>query len=96
SRARIAELLTPEQRKRYEEIAPARAGSGQQATSGRVWVLDDRGRPRAVSIRVGLADGSYSELLGGDLQTGTSVIVGTRTDAKSARVQPKGGPRFGF
>jgi HlyD family secretion protein len=89
-------LLTSEQRKLYEEIAPARAGSGQQATSGRVWVLDDSGRPRPVSIRVGLADGSYSELLGGELQAGTPVIVGTRTDGKAARVQPKGGPRFGF
>jgi len=96
SRARIAELLTPEQRIRYEEIAPARAGGAQQVTSGRVWVLDDRGRPRPVSIRVGLADGSYSELLGGELQAGSAVIVGTRADGKSARVQPKGGPRFGF
>ena len=96
SRARIIEILTPEQRKRYEEIAPARGGGRQQVTSGRVWVLDDGGRPKPVSVRVGLADGSFSELVGGELQAGSSVIIGTRTDGKAAKAQPKGGPRFGF
>ena len=96
SRARIGEILNPEQRKRYEEMAPGRAGSGRSATSGRVWVLDDRGRPKAVTVRVGLADGTHSEAVGGDLKEGAQVIVGTQTDAKGRAQQPKGGPRFGF
>ncbi|HEX9685195.1 MAG TPA: efflux RND transporter periplasmic adaptor subunit [Burkholderiales bacterium] len=94
SRARIAEILDPRQRKRYEEMAASRAG-GRSATSGRVWVVDDTGKLAAVDVRLGLADGSATEVVGGALQEGTQVVIGTRAD-KTARVQPKGGPRFGF
>lgn len=96
SRARIAEMLTPEQRKRYEEMVPGPGGRGRSAASGRVWVVDDTGTPKPVSVRTGLADGTYSELVSGELQEGTQVIVGTQADAKLARSQAKGGPRFGF
>jgi len=95
SRARIAEVLDPGQRKRYEEIAPGRRGA-RTVTSGRVWTLDERGRPKPVAVRVGLVDGSVAELVSGNLQEGSPVIVGMRSDTKSARPQPKGGPRLGF
>jgi HlyD family secretion protein len=95
SRARIAEILNPEQRKRYEEMTPGRAGGGRSVTSGRVWVLDDSGRPKAVNVRIGLADGAHSEVVGGELKEGAQAIVGTQSDAK-AKSQAKGGPRFGF
>lgn len=94
SRARIAEMLNPEQRKRYEEMAPARAGSGRGTARGRVWVVDSEGKPQGVSVRIGLADSTYSEVVGGELKEGMQVIVGTQADAKSR--QAKGGPRFGF
>ena len=96
SRARITEILTPEQRKRYEETTAARPGSRRAATSGRVWVLDDTGKPKAVNVRIGLADGTYSEVVGGELQEASQVIVGTQADAKGRTQQVKGGPRFGF
>ena len=94
SRARIAEMLNPEQRARYEQIAASRASAGR-VSSGRVWVLDDTGKPTAVDVRVGLTDGVYSEVVVGALQEGTQVIVGLQADAKT-RTQAKGGPRFGF
>ena len=96
SRTRIAEILNPEQRKRYEEMTPGRAGGGRGVTSGRIWMLDDSGKPKAVNVRIGLADGTYSELVSGELQEGTQVIVGTQADAKGRAQQTKGGPRFGF
>ena len=96
SRARIAEILNPEQRKRYEEMTPGRAGGGRVITGGRIWMLDDSGKPKAVDVRIGLADGTYSELVGGELKDGTQVIVGTQADAKGRAQQTKGGPRFGF
>ena len=96
SRARIAEILNPEQRKRYEEMTPGRAGGGRVITGGRIWLLDESGKPKAVDVRIGLADGTYSELVGGELKEGTQVIVGTQADAKGRAQQTKGGPRFGF
>jgi HlyD family secretion protein len=95
TRARIAEMLNPEQRARYEQMTASRAGAGRAASGGRVWVLDDTGRPTAVDVRIGLTDGTHSEIVGGALQEGTQVIVGLQADARG-RAQAKGGPRFGF
>jgi HlyD family secretion protein len=95
-RARIAEMLNPEQRKRYEEMmAASQPGSGRQVTSGRVWVPGENGKPKALSVRTGLTDGTFSELVSGELPEGSQVIVGT-LDAGKGKSQPKGGPRFGF
>lgn len=96
SRTRIAEMLNPEQRKRYEEMTATRAGGGRSVTSGRVWVVDDTGKPNPVSVRIGLADGTHSEVVGGTLQEGAQVIVGMQADGKGRTQQAKGGPRFGF
>jgi HlyD family secretion protein len=97
SRARIAELLTSEQRKRYEEMNPERGPGGRPTvTRGRVWVLDADGKPKAVNVRLGLSDGTHSEVVGGELQEGTQVIVGTQSDGKGQQAKGKGGPRFGF
>jgi HlyD family secretion protein len=74
----------------------SRAGGGRGVTSGRVWVLDDDGKPKPVGVRIGLADGTYSELVGSDLKEGSQIIVGTQADAKARAQQAKGGPRFGF
>jgi len=93
SRARIAEMLSPEQRERYEEMTAAR--TGRAVTRGRVWVIDGAGKLKPVAVRTGLTDGTSTELVSGELQEGTPVIIGALEAAK-ARVQPKGGPRFGF
>jgi HlyD family secretion protein len=93
SRVRIAEILNPEQRARYEQMGSGR--SGRSTAAGRVWVLDAAGAPRAVNLRTGLTDGTYTEVVGGDLPEGAQVIVGTQSGAK-APSQTKGGPRFGF
>jgi HlyD family secretion protein len=96
SRARIAEMLTPEQRGRYEQMETgAGRGGGRAAASGRVWVLDDRGRVQAVAVRLGLTDGTHTELLDGELQEGSRVIVGTLVASKT-RPQATGGPRLAF
>ena len=96
SRGRIAEMLNPGQRKRYEEMTASRADAGRSVTSGRVWVVDDTGKPKPISVRIGLADGSHSEVVGGELQEGSQVIVGMQADGKARTQQAKGGPRFGF
>jgi HlyD family secretion protein len=93
SRARIAELLTPEQRTRYEALGASRRSAG--VSSGRVWTLDAQGKPRAVAVRVGLTDGTYSELVSGEVTEGMQLITGIM-EAGKGKGQPAGGPRFGF
>lgn len=89
SRARIAEILDPDQRARYEAMGPRTRGA---VAAGRVWVLDERGKPKAVQVRVGLTDGTYSELVSGPLAEGAEIILATADAGK--RKQATGGPRF--
>jgi HlyD family secretion protein len=73
-RAQIAEMLTPAQKAAYEKIAGARDARGA-TSSGRVWVLD-HGELRPVNVRLGLSDGTSTELAGGPLKQGDEVVVG--------------------
>jgi HlyD family secretion protein len=100
SRSRIAEVLSTEQRARYEAMGGGGRARSGTVTSGRVWLADDDSdKPRAVTVRIGLTDGTYTELVSGDLQEGAEVIVGVApAGGKSGARQPqsKAGPRFGF
>jgi HlyD family secretion protein len=95
SRGRIAEMLTAEQRAKYEAIIAEQQGI--TARRGTVWMLDDQGNPKSVAVRLGISDGSYTELVGKELKAGDQVIVGA-AGAGGARGggATKGGPRFGF
>lgn len=66
-------------RYRPADATAERGKSGQ----GRLWQLDDDGRPRAVTVGLGIADGSSTEILTGDLAPGSQVIVGAVTVPKS-------------
>ncbi len=91
SRAQIAEILNPEQRARYEAIVAEQ--SGRTSTRGRVWVLDAAGAPRQVSVRLGITDGTTTELIGDDLKAGSAVIIGAGAARGETKSTP---PRFGF
>lgn len=94
SRTEIAAILTAEQRERYTAMAAGQRGVA--TTRGTVWVPDGSGVPKPVNVRLGISDGSYTELLGGDLREGAAVIVGSG-GANGARAAAKGSvPRFGF
>jgi len=92
-RERISAILKPEQKKRYEEIAaeiqPGRAGGG--GGSGRIWIVGPDGEPKAISVRLGITDGTATEIVADDLKEGTEVIVGAATATKPAT---SGGPRM--
>jgi HlyD family secretion protein len=92
---RIAEILTPEQKPAWERLL-AESGPRGQAASGRVYVLE-AGEPKPVEVRLGLTDGSSTELVGGKLAEGAEVIIGVG-DARGAPSQPAGGglPRARF
>ena len=65
----------------------------------KVWVLDENGKPKAVSVVVGLADPQLTEVSGEGLSEGLDVIVGvdesnkkTSTPASGANPFQMGGP----
>jgi HlyD family secretion protein len=100
SRTRIAEALTAEQRVKYEAMGGGGGGRGRGAsgvTSGRLWLAVEGDKPKAVPVRLGLTDGTSTEVVSGEVQEGTEVIVGVASDTAKSRPQPAGkGPRFGF
>jgi HlyD family secretion protein len=75
SRVKIREILTLEQRARYDEMSAA-AGTGRAGTAGRVWVAGPAGKPKAVTLTLGLRDGAATEILRGEVNEGQEVIVG--------------------
>jgi HlyD family secretion protein len=90
-RARIEDILTPEQKARYAEIAAEFGGrSSGPSARGRIWVLAD-GKPKPIDVRVGLTDGTATEISGPGVVEGMEVIVGQQGGA-SAPSAPKGAP----
>ncbi|MEO6623743.1 MAG: efflux RND transporter periplasmic adaptor subunit [Burkholderiaceae bacterium] len=103
-RARIGEVLMPEQKTKYAALL-AEAGS-RTNTRGRLYVLGEDGKPRAINVRLGITDGSSTELLvppGGpnaaELKEGTLIIIGVQgPGAAAAAGTPRApsGPRLLF
>jgi HlyD family secretion protein len=93
--ARIAEILTPEQKPAWERLL-AESGTRGQASAGRVWILEGS-QPKAVAVRLGLTDGTTTELLQSPLAEGAEVIIGTQ-DARAGKNEPASGglPRGRF
>ncbi len=60
------------------EAAPAATGRGR-----RVWTLHD-GELTAIPIKVGLTDGQWTEVTGGELAAGTRLVVGIADESSAA------------
>lgn len=90
SRARIEDILKPEQKARYAELVAEQAGRAGTTTRGRVWVLAD-GKPKAIEVRVGLTDGTTTEIAGEGIEEGAELLVGTQ-GVNSPPAPAKGGP----
>jgi len=72
-----------------------RKAGGEQT----IWVFGDDKRPRPVTVKLGITDGSFSEVVEGDLREGQELIIGLGSKEGSAtggQTQPFGqrGPRF--
>jgi HlyD family secretion protein len=64
----------------------------------RVWVMSANGKPEPRRIKVGLSDGSATEVVEGDLREGDVVITGQNVTASSSSTQSGGqstAPGFG-
>jgi HlyD family secretion protein len=92
-RARIRDILTDEQKARYEQITAAR-GEARSGTAGRVWIIGRDGKPAPIVLTLGLSDGASTEVLRGDVQESQEVIVGSvGGSGRGAQPQP-GAPRL--
>jgi HlyD family secretion protein len=87
-RAKIREILTPEQQARFDERAP-RGGHG--GVAGRVWVLGPDGKPKPVSVALGISDGTSTEVVRGDVKEGQEVIIGLAGAASQPGREPTAG-----
>lgn len=80
--SRVNAALNPEQRAR---IAEAR---GTRGSAGTVWVAEDGAPPRAVPVRLGVTDGTVTEIVSGDLAPGQAVVVGLERPSSGASSAP--------
>jgi HlyD family secretion protein len=101
SRVKIRALLTPEQQAVFDQMPQGQSARGGGAgQTGRVWVLGTDGKPRAVAVRLGISDGTSTELLGGELKEGEEVLTGTIAAGSAAPrsstspPQPQQSPRL--
>ena len=98
TRLKIREILTDEQRARYDADAPAAGGGGGRGTvPGRVWVQGPDGKPQAVQVVLGISDGTTTEVVRGDVKDGQEVIVGLAGAPAGPRAPgatPQSGPRL--
>jgi len=101
SRARraseIEALLTPDQRDRFRALRRSLDGgppAGRAAAQpGRVWIVGADGEPEPVAIRIGISDGTMTEVVSGPLTEGQEIIIGIAA-ASSAPPPATTGFRF--
>ena len=105
-RAQITEILSPAQKARYAVLQAENAG--RQTTRGRIYLLGEDGKPRAYNVRLGISDGTMTELIVSPnapdaqaLKEGAQVVIGVLgagpggASAPGA-ARPPSGPRLPF
>ncbi|MGH7366087.1 MAG: efflux RND transporter periplasmic adaptor subunit [Candidatus Rokuibacteriota bacterium] len=79
-----------------ERDRPARpvreGGRAGGAPTGRVWLVGPDGKPAAVSLQLGIGDGTHTEVARGEIKEGQRVIVGVALPGD--REQPGAAPRL--
>ncbi len=94
-REKVALILSAEQKLRYAEMASdaqaARAGGG--GGSGRIWIMGEDGSPKAINLRLGITDGSMTEIISGEIKEGSEMIIGQQTK-NGGKASGMPGPRL--
>jgi HlyD family secretion protein len=92
TRSAVAIVLTAEQRERYVRFAAAQEGAASQR--GQAFVLDKEGRPQPVDLVLGISDGTFTEVLSGEISSGQPVIIGV--DLSASKTSGRPAKRFAF
>jgi HlyD family secretion protein len=94
TRAQIRNMLTEPQRQQYDEYLKTaerqREEGPGQGRPGRVWIRRADGAPEPLSLMLGIADDSFTEVLSGDLGEGQEVLTGILATAKPLASSPPG------
>jgi HlyD family secretion protein len=78
------------------ERLPVRTADGRRKPPTQaVWIVGQDGKPQQAPVQLGITDGTYSEVTGGDLSEGQQVIVGMEKETSQAATPFGGGPRRG-
>jgi HlyD family secretion protein len=106
-RAQLRDQMTPEQKPKFDALVAAAAN--RQVTRGKIYLMGADGKPKAYNVRLGITDGSSTELIvspnspdAADLVEGAAVIIGTvntgATAGAASPARPAGaaGPRMAF
>jgi HlyD family secretion protein len=104
-RAQLRDQMTAEQKPKFDALVAAAAS--RQVTSGKIYIMGADGKPVAYNVRLGITDGSSTELLispnspnASVLVEGAAVIIGVVNTGNSAAspspARAPTGPRMGF
>ena len=85
----VATLLSPEQREKYVRFAAAQEGGAP--LRGKVYVTAEKDKPQPVDLVLGISDGTFTEVVSGDLDAGQEVIIGVNLTASKRAAK-----RFAF
>jgi HlyD family secretion protein len=99
-RARVGELLTPEQKPKYAALQAEMAG--RTTSRGRIYLMPADGKPVAYNVRLGITDGTSTELMvspnspNADVfKEAATVVVGVSGGAASGAAGGASGQRTG-
>lgn len=94
ARRKMAEILTEDQRKRFEGMVAEFDERINSSTTGRIYILENE-KPVEINVRLGLSDGSMTELMSSNPPVGKKVIIGTVSKGDgSGSSQASRGPRM--
>jgi HlyD family secretion protein len=95
-RVKIRALLNREQQILFDQLPIGQpSASGADGRPGAVWVVDRLGRLSPVPVVLGVTDGSFTEVLEGELKEGQDVVVSASGSGSASHGGPAGGgPRL--
>ena len=88
----VATLLSLEQREKYVRFAAAQEGGAP--LRGKVYVAAEKDKPQPVDLVLGISDGTFTEVVSGDLNTGQQIIIGVNLTA--SKNSSRAAKRFAF